>query len=287
MMKFNSDDSVPGLLVSVRSALEALEALAGGADVIDVKEPTRGSLGAADVATISEVVRAVNNRAIVTAALGELTEFASRYASNDLCGMPSPRSGVGMFSGATCSSAATEEHATLVPTGVSLFKIGLAACGRNTHWASLWRDAIASVLDDGLASVGRPVAVVYADWQAANSPKPIEVLNAAVQFGCPALLVDTWDKSSGSLFDYWPAAELSCFVEEVRSRGVRIVLAGSLTVAVIVEAARLGPDLIAVRTAACEGGRNGAVSRQRVQKLKQLLTALKPASSPSGAKEFP
>ena len=36
------------LLVSVRSAAEAEIALHGGADLIDVKEPTRGSLGRAD-----------------------------------------------------------------------------------------------------------------------------------------------------------------------------------------------------------------------------------------------
>ena len=42
------DRDRPGLLVSVRSADEAIAALAGGADVIDVKEPNRGALGAAD-----------------------------------------------------------------------------------------------------------------------------------------------------------------------------------------------------------------------------------------------
>jgi len=35
----------PGLLVSVRSADEVDDALAGGADLIDVKEPSRGALG--------------------------------------------------------------------------------------------------------------------------------------------------------------------------------------------------------------------------------------------------
>ena len=45
------------LLVSVRNALEAEVALAGGAHVIDVKEPSHGSLGRADEATLAEVVR--------------------------------------------------------------------------------------------------------------------------------------------------------------------------------------------------------------------------------------
>ena len=38
------------LLVSVRSAVEVAPALAGGADIIDAKEPDRGSLGAVSAA---------------------------------------------------------------------------------------------------------------------------------------------------------------------------------------------------------------------------------------------
>ena len=53
MIKLKLTNEAPGLLVSVRSAAEALAALAGGADVIDVKEPNQGSLGAADDDTIS------------------------------------------------------------------------------------------------------------------------------------------------------------------------------------------------------------------------------------------
>ena len=40
------------LLVSVRSAAEVGPALAGGADIIDAKEPGRGSLGAGDRPTV-------------------------------------------------------------------------------------------------------------------------------------------------------------------------------------------------------------------------------------------
>ena len=47
------------LLVSVRSAAEALTALAGGAALIDAKEPASGSLGRADDAVIRDIVTAV------------------------------------------------------------------------------------------------------------------------------------------------------------------------------------------------------------------------------------
>ena len=64
----------PRLLVSVRDAAEAAAALAGGAALIDVKEPARGSLGRADAATIAAVVAAVGGRVPVSVALGELRE---------------------------------------------------------------------------------------------------------------------------------------------------------------------------------------------------------------------
>ncbi len=62
------------LLISVRNAKEAEAALAGGADVIDVKEPKHGSLGRAVDAQIREVVQRVGSRAPVSVALGELHE---------------------------------------------------------------------------------------------------------------------------------------------------------------------------------------------------------------------
>ena len=65
----------PQLLVSVRSADEALEALAGGADLIDVKDPANGALGRADAATWSAVRAAVKGRKPTSAALGELIDF--------------------------------------------------------------------------------------------------------------------------------------------------------------------------------------------------------------------
>src|SRR5437879_1712661 len=67
----------PKLLISVRSAAEAESALAGGAALIDVKEPERGSLGRASDATIAEVIACVAGRAAVSAALGELLDAGS------------------------------------------------------------------------------------------------------------------------------------------------------------------------------------------------------------------
>ncbi len=51
------------LLVSVRDPDEAQIAAQSGVDLIDVKEPIRGSLGAADAATLAAIAQCVAGRA--------------------------------------------------------------------------------------------------------------------------------------------------------------------------------------------------------------------------------
>lgn len=240
-------DLRPGLLVSVRNAAEAVAALAGGADVIDVKEPNRGSLGAADPEIVAAIIQAVDGRAPVTAAAGELIDLVH---SN-------PR---------------------FMPHGLSLFKIGLAGCRAVPDWPSPWSQAIRSMWPHRDA-MNRAVAVAYADWQSANAPEPSDVLRAAIDFGCPAVLVDTWDKSAGTLFDHWPPRKLAGYIESVQSRGLKMVLAGSLAGAQIADAARLRPELIAVRAAACEFGRGGKVSQERVAALRRSMADLQALAS--------
>jgi uncharacterized protein (UPF0264 family) len=255
MNKQNGGPFRPGLLVSVRNAEEALAALAGGADVIDVKEPDRGPLGAADAATIEAVVRTVQGRAPVTAAMGELTNML-------------------------------DARLEPVPAGVSLFKIGLAGCRALPDWRAPWRSAmqVASRRDPqsrvprsgGINPPARGVAVAYADWSAAGAPPANDVLHAAIEVGCPALLIDTWDKSAGSLFDHWPREQLGDYLQWARAKGLLVVLAGSLANENFTAAAGLFPDLVAVRAAACEGGRRGPVSALRVRALQALLASAGP-----------
>lgn len=59
------------LLVSVVSAEEARAALAGGADIIDVKDPAEGALGAPSPRVLAEVVEVVGDAAPVSVALGD------------------------------------------------------------------------------------------------------------------------------------------------------------------------------------------------------------------------
>jgi (5-formylfuran-3-yl)methyl phosphate synthase len=123
------------------------------------------------------------------------------------------------------------------------------------------------------ATSAKPVAVVYADWKLARAPEPDQVLSAANEFGCPALLIDTWTKTAGSSFAHWAQESMLPFVERSRRHRLRIVLAGSLGTTQIPQAMALDPDLIAVRGAACEYGRDSVVSHEKVMQLKQLVAS--------------
>jgi (5-formylfuran-3-yl)methyl phosphate synthase len=252
MLDLKLDSQFPGLLVSVRNVTEALTALEAGADVIDVKEPTRGSLGAADSATLAAIAQAVGGRAPVTAAMGELTDLAT--------------------------PTALRAHAP-IPAGVELFKIGLAGCGSFADWQSRLRDTVAAFRNSDRAAPPQPVAVAYADWQSAGAPSPDDVLRTAIELHCPALLIDTWNKSAGGLFDHFPASKLRSFLNRAPSQNLYVVLAGSLEGSSFDAAVQLSPNLVAVRTAACDAGRNGQISTSRVHDLKRSIAALSLATN--------
>lgn len=59
------------LLISVNNVEEALSALQAGADIIDLKDPRNGALGALDIATSAQIIRAIDGRVTLSATVGE------------------------------------------------------------------------------------------------------------------------------------------------------------------------------------------------------------------------
>ena len=116
------------------------------------------------------------------------------------------------------------------------------------------------------------MAVIYADHVRADSPLPDEIVKIAAEANCPWVLVDTFDKAGGAVGDHFSPAELQALLQSVRKSGRRTVVAGSLTGATIAALPADLIDMVAVRGAACEGGRDGAVCERRVAELRDLLT---------------
>ncbi len=224
----------PGLLVSVRNEFEAREAVAGGAYVIDVKEPAAGPLGAASVSVIGGVVKDLAGALPVTVATGEIGDAFP----------------VG-----------------LLPPGVFVAKLGLAGTGKGR-----WRDEVRTWVSRLPPTVGGAL-VAYADWQAAQSPPPEEVLMQAAAIGCRGFVVDTWSKGGPCSLDLLGADDLRALIAGAIQRDLTVVLAGSLTRDRVAEALELRPTLLGVRGAACEGGRSGAVNRDLVRGIVRSIDA--------------
>ena len=60
------------LLVSVRSLDEAQLAYAAGVDVLDLKEPNQGTLGAVSAPVMAQVARAFHGKALISATIGDI-----------------------------------------------------------------------------------------------------------------------------------------------------------------------------------------------------------------------
>jgi uncharacterized protein (UPF0264 family) len=227
------------LLVSVRSAVEAQAAMAGGASIIDMKEPSRGSLGRAD-ATTWQAVRAVVRQSMpLSVALGEL---------NDWIHLKPPQIPEDAWS------------------GVDFCKLGLA--GAPPDWLARW-SRLRRELSEHATPFPGWVAVVYLDWELARAPHPDAIIDAAVTMPeCRAVLFDTWSKSNGMrLTESWKPR-----VERVQNSRRLVALAGSLDAAAIFEWKAWQPDIFAVRGAACFGGdRLQPIEAARVARLVAAL----------------
>jgi len=233
------------LLVSVRGPVEARAAVAGGADVVDAKDPARGALGAVRADRLAAIRRAVGAARPVSAALGDARDDA------------------------TVAAAAAAAR------GVAFVKLGF---GGVTSASQAQRLARAARRGAGTTAV---VLVAYADWRRATSLAPDRLLAVAMETGAAGLLLDTAWKDA-PLFALLSTDAVASWIAAVRATGLFAALAGSLTGRDFATARALGAELVGVRGAACIGGRTGRVSQARVAALQRLVRAAPPPALPLG-----
>jgi uncharacterized protein (UPF0264 family) len=227
----------PGLLVSVRNVAEARVAMESGVDLIDVKEPHRGALGACDRQTIIEIAAEVAGRVPVSVALGELRDLD-----------------------------ATQQH--LAMPGIRFAKFGLAGMRDFADWKRRLVDAWAN-----LSEHVSPVAVIYADADAARAPAVTEIVDVARASRCGAVLLDTFQKDGRNVLDHLSEAEIRALSQRLHKAEMLIVVGGSLDDETIPIIAQLGVDYVAVRGAACKHSRTSEIDARRIARIVQVLRA--------------
>jgi (5-formylfuran-3-yl)methyl phosphate synthase len=222
------------MLVSVRSVEEALLAADGGADFIDLKEPSAGALGGLPLATIRAIVSALRMRGTalpISATIGDL-----------------PIDDVPAILGRV---------ATVGACGVDYVKVGVL------------RGPGAAAVLDALAGCTQAVVPVFI----ADRGLDADLIGRACVLRFPALMADTADKQAGSLFDAVTLPDLRRFVAQVRAAGALVGLAGALRLQHVPLLEELAPDFAGFRTAVCGADRSAALDPDRLRGLVARLHA--------------
>ncbi len=270
----------PRLLVSVRSAEEALAAIAGGADILDVKEPSRGSLGMANSEVIAAIARQVAEDCDSSdwpAGIGDLPsgpvrgrETRAQRADGTRHSIRSQHIPLSVALGEVIDWR-DREHVVALPESVSFAKLGLSHLAQSDGWRDEWlrlRERFARRRPRHLEWV----AVAYADADEAASPPIRDVLEAAIATNCAGLLIDTFAKTGLTLTDYCDAASLCDLAERCHSAGLFLALAGRLARESLPELSRVPADILAIRSAACEdSNRTARVSARAVASFRDAM----------------
>jgi uncharacterized protein (UPF0264 family) len=239
------------LLVSVVDADEARAAAAAGADIVDVKNPAEGSLGAPTPAVIEAVRAAVAAEVPVSAAIGDMPDLPGTAA---LAAFGAARS------------------------GAAFVKIGLWGVCAEREAVALLR-AVREAVEDVPGAV--VVAGAYADAErVAHGPLAPELLpSVAHAAGIGVCLLDTAVKDGRGLLEWRSPDALAAFVADAHDAGLEVALAGALRAEDLPMVLATGADIAGVRSAACGGGRrSGPLEAARVRALRTACAATPRAS---------
>ena len=201
-----------GMLASVNSLDEVRIILDTSVDIIDLKNPEQGALGALPTELVNKIVLVVNKRKPVSATVGDLP------MQPDL-----------IFSAV---SAMTD-------TGVDYIKIGFFPDGD-------WQSTVLKLTD--ITQKGHKlIAVLFADTQ-----PDISIIKSLKSAGFSGVMLDTMDKSTGSLSKVMSLSEIKNFVAAAKDSQLLCGLAGSLKLDDIPEFLDLDADYLGFRGALCE-----------------------------------
>ncbi|MFQ5832632.1 MAG: (5-formylfuran-3-yl)methyl phosphate synthase [Candidatus Thorarchaeota archaeon] len=232
------------LLVSPTDEKDAIEAVKGGADIIDVKDPSAGSLGAASPGLIRLVKEAVGDSIPVSAAIGDVPNLPGTIAQAAL--------------GASMA-------------GADFVKVGLYGTRSHDDARKLLESVVHALEEFNRDSIA--VAALYADHARAGTINPLDLPRIAEGINVGVVMVDTAIKDGMNLFDFMSIEGVAKFVEVSREQNFQVALAGSLSGESFKKATLLGPDIVGVRTAALSGGNrdSGRVDSELVTRLKRTL----------------
>lgn len=232
------------LLISPINTEEAHEAIEGGADIIDVKNPKEGSLGANFPWVIKSIREMTPEDMLVSATVGDVP-----------------------YKPGTVSLAALGAAVS----GADYIKVGLYGTKNYDEALEVMKNVVKTVNEYSADVI--VVASGYADAHRIGALDPMEIPKVAADAGADLAMVDTAVKDGKTLFDFMNEEKIARFNNEIHSYGLKSALAGSVKKEQLQTLYNLGTDVVGIRGAACIGGdrNSGKIHRSAVMELKKMI----------------
>lgn len=221
------------MLASVSNLEEALFVLNTSVDIIDLKQPTEGALGALATETVTQIVQRVNKKKPVSATVGDLPMQAELIFNAVLA---------------------------MADTGVDYIKIGFFPGGDRQNTLT----KLSKITEQGY----NLIAVLFADTQ-----PDMSLVEDLKNTGFAGVMLDTMDKSNGSLSQVMVLSDIKDFVTTTRDFQLLCGLAGSLKAKDIPELIQLEVDYLGFRGALCK--MNNRTSELDIDLFDSILSQFK------------
>lgn len=199
-------------LASVQSLEEAQTLSAALPDILDIKDPSQGALGALSIASVTDIVSFVDGRCQTSATVGDLPMQADLLNSAIIA---------------------------MAESGVDFVKVGLFP-DQDLMQCLLAMTATIETLSVPV------IAVLFAD----NWPQQ-DVMPSLKATGFHGVMIDTAIKNGQHLLDHWQPDALENFVSSAQQQGLMCGLAGALRLQDIFILQQLGADYLGFRSALC------------------------------------
>ncbi len=223
---------------------EASEAIAGGADIVDVKNPQEGPLGANFPWVIKRIKEITPKNVQVSCTLGEAPNLPGSI------------------------SLAALGAATL---GVDYIKVGLL--GFKTSQEAIFLLQNVSRAAKEYNPTIKVVAAGYADAERIGALDPLIIPEIASKAHIEVAMLDTAIKDGKNLFNFLSVEKLQKFVDYSHKLRLEAALAGSLRKQDLTVVYSLGADIAGSRSAACTNNDRvkGEITEKQVRELVETL----------------
>ncbi len=221
-----------GMLASVNSVAEAEVVLDADVDIIDIKNPHEGALGALEINAVKEIVQMNNGEILSSATIGDIKPNDPKLL---------------------------DYIVDMAKTGVDYVKVGLFDHQPSDYFVK----TIANAANKGI----KLVIVVFAEnYQGKESICPL------LQSGIVGIMLDTKEKKGKNLRMILDDVELQDFVEIAKEFNLLAGLAGSLQFDDIESLLALTPDYLGFRGALCSGNdRIKTINTEQIKKIRDAI----------------